>query len=126
MYNFSNSKKGETLMSIIVGVAILSIAMGGVVLILAQNRTIEEDYDTNNSISILQTNAENIVRKVNTSMLAEKDVFFLKKDSVTKIFQALTGSINDGYKYIDRDGNLVTNTGSYAGSIYTRIFTVER
>lgn len=126
MYNFSNSKRGETLISIIVGVVILAIAMGGVVLILIQNRTIEEDYDKNNTLSFLQSNAESIIRKVDTSRLAEKDIFFLYKDPTTQTFQAFTGSANESYKYINKYGELVTNTGSYAGTLYTRVFSVER
>lgn len=126
MHDFSNSKRGETLVSILVGVVILAIAMGGVTMILVQNRTIEEDYDKNNSVSILQSNAENIVRKVDTSSLAENDIFYLYKEPLTQIFQVLTGSTNERYKYINRNGDLVTDTGSYAGTIYVRMFSVER
>ncbi|MDD5198132.1 MAG: hypothetical protein PHN60_04725 [Candidatus Gracilibacteria bacterium] len=126
MYNFSNSKRGETLISIIVGVVILAIAIGGVAVILFQNSAIEEDYAKNNTVAILQSNAENIVRKIDTSSLAEKDIFFLSKDPLTKTFQIFTGTLNEGYKYINKNGNQVTNTGSYAGTIYSRIFSVER
>ncbi|HBB27551.1 TPA: hypothetical protein DCZ36_03600 [Candidatus Gracilibacteria bacterium] len=126
MYNFSNSKKGETLISIIVGVVILAIAIGGVAVILFQNSAIEEDYDKNNTVAILQSNAENIVRKMDTSNLAEKDIFFLSKDPGTKMFQVFTGTMNEGYKYINKNGDQIINTGSYAGTIYARIFSVER
>ncbi|OIP54484.1 hypothetical protein AUK10_00780 [Candidatus Gracilibacteria bacterium CG2_30_37_12] len=126
MYNFSNSKKGETLVSLVVGVVILAIAMGGVTLILLQNRTIEDDYDKSNTISLLQSSAENIVRKTDTSILSEKDIFFLYKDPASQTFQVFTGSSGEQYKYIDKNGELITNTGSYAGTIYTRVFSVER
>lgn len=94
-------------------------------MILLQNSTIEEDYDKNNTITILQSNAESIVRKTNTSGFAEKDVFFVYKNPVTKIFEAFTGTTNERYKYVNKNGDMVTNTGSYAGTVYTRIFTVE-
>ncbi|MDD5377210.1 MAG: hypothetical protein PHH16_03770 [Candidatus Gracilibacteria bacterium] len=126
MHDFSNSKRGETLISIVVGVVILAIAIGGVAMILVQNRTIEEDYDKNSTLATLQSNAESIVRKVDTSGLAEKDIFFLYKDPITKTFQIFTGTTNEGYKYINKNGDLITNTGSYAGTVYTRIFSVER
>ena len=95
MYDFSNSKRGETLVSILVGVVILSIAMGGVVMILIQSRTIEEDYNKNNTLSILQSNAENIVRKTDTSDILEKEIFFLHKDSIEKTFRVFTGTANE-------------------------------
>lgn len=95
-------------------------------MILFQNSAIEEDYAKNNTVAILQSNAENIVRKIDTSSLAEKDIFFLSKDPLTKTFQIFTGTLNEGYKYINKNGNQVTNTGSYAGTIYSRIFSVER
>lgn len=126
MHNFSNSKRGETLVSIIVGVVILMIAIGGVVMILVQNRTIEEDYDKSNNITILQSNAENVVRKTDTSHFSEKDIFFLYKDPATKTFQVFTGAENEKYRYIDKSGDLVVDTGSYAGTVYSRIFTIER
>lgn len=126
MYNFSNSKNGETLISIIVWVVILAIAIGGVAVILFQNSAIEEDYDKNNTVAILQTNAENIVRKADTSSLAEKDIFFLFKDPETKTFQVFTGITNEWYKYINKNGDQITDTGSYVGTVYSRIFSVER
>ncbi|MDD2891419.1 MAG: hypothetical protein PHQ95_00450 [Candidatus Gracilibacteria bacterium] len=126
MYNFSNIKNGETLVSIIVGIVILVIAIGGAVMILMQGSAIEEDYDKNNTLSVLQYNAENIVRKIDTSNLSEKDVFFVYKDPLSQSFQIFTGSANEGYKYIDKNGDLVTNTGSYIGTIYTRVFSVEK
>lgn len=126
MFDFSNSKRGETLISVIVWAVILAIAIGGVTLILIQNRTIEEDYEKNNAIAILQSNTENIVRKADTGNLAEKDAFFLYKDPITKTFQVFTGTANDGYKYINKNGDQVVDTGSYAGTVYTRILSIEK
>ena len=126
MYNFSNSKKGESLISIIVWVTILAIAVSGIAMILFQNRTIEEDYGKTNTITLLQSNAETIVRKVDTSRFAEKDVFYLCKDDSTGIFTAFTGALGESCKYIDKNGDKVTNTGSFADTIYTRIFSIEK
>lgn len=91
-----------------------------------QNRTIDEDYNTNNAVYLLRTNAENIVKKLDTKSLAEKDIFYIIKDSTVKTFQIFTGTTNDGYRYINGDGDLVTNTGSYGGTLYSRIFLVEK
>lgn len=126
MYNFSNSKKGRTLVSIIVWVAILAIAISGIAMILFQNRTIEDDYGKTNHITLLQSNAETIVRKVDTSHLSEKDIFFLCKDDSTGVFAAFTGALGESCKYIDKNGDKVTNTGSFADTIYTRIFSIEK
>lgn len=126
MYNFSNLKKGETLVSVVVGIVILGIAMGGVAMILVQNSTIEEDYGKNNNVFFLQSNAENIVRRVDTSAVIEKEVFFLRKDPLTRTFLVYTGTTNEGEKYIDRDGNKIDAPTSYPGTVYTRSFIVER
>ena len=95
-------------------------------MIVFQNRTIEEDYETNNAIAILQTNAENIVRNIDMSAFNEKDLFFLCKNPATQIFSAFTGTMGEQCKYIDKNGETVTNTGTFAGTVYTRIFSVER
>lgn len=67
MHYFATSKKGETLVSIMVGVIILAIAIGSVAIILGQNYAIEDDYEMNNNVFVLQSNTENIVRKVDTT-----------------------------------------------------------
>ncbi|EKD44587.1 MAG: hypothetical protein ACD_71C00087G0002 [uncultured bacterium (gcode 4)] len=126
MFHFAKSKRGETLISVLVGVIILALAIGAITTILMQNRTIDEDYNTNNTVFLLRTNAENIVKKMDTKSLAEKDVFYLSKDSSSKIFQILTGTTNDSYRYINSDGDLVTNTGSYGWTLYSRVFLLEK
>lgn len=95
-------------------------------MILIQNRTIEEDYNINNTVTLLQSNAENIMRKVDTSNLSDKDIFFLYKDSASQTFQVFTGTINESYKYINGNGDAVTDTGTYIETIYTRIFSLAQ
>ena len=74
----------------------------------------------------MQSSAENIIRKTDTSSLSEKDVFFLYKDPNSQTFQVFTGSGGEQYKYIDKNGEFIPNPGSYTGTVYTRIFSVER
>ncbi len=81
MYDFSNAKNGETLISIVVGVVILGIAISGMTMILIQSRAIEDDYDSRNYLTILQSNAENIVRNIDTTAFREKDLFYIQKDA---------------------------------------------
>jgi flagellar basal body-associated protein FliL len=121
------SKRGETLISLLIGVVLMAIAISGIVAIIIYNQSIDEDYKMNNTIFILQSNAENIAQKTNTSLLAEKDIFYLYKDPLSRTFQVFTGATNDRYKYINRDGEFVTNTGSsYTDTLYTRILSVEK
>lgn len=126
MYHFATSKRGETLISILVGTVILAIAITAAVNILMHNETIDEEYITNNTVTLLQSNTENIIRKTDTSWLAENTVFYLYKNTSTKNFQILTGSGNEQYKYINRYGEHIAQVTSYDDTVYTRILSVEK
>lgn len=126
MDHFAISKKGETLISVLVGVVILTIAIGGITTIMVQNRNIDEDYATNNAVFLLRTNTENIIKRINTKSLMEKDIFYLYKDPVTKTFQIFTWTTAEWYKYINSDGDFITNTGTYIPTLYSRILSLEK
>ncbi len=126
MYNFSNAKRGEALISMVVGVVILAIAIAGVSLIMVQNRTIEEDYAKNNTKSIIEANTVNIMRKIDTSSFAPNDIFYLCKFTATHVFWAFSGTVGERCKYLDSNGNPVTYPSDYEGVLYTRTLSIEQ
>lgn len=119
-------RRGETLISVLVGVFILAITIGAIVMILSTNYELEDTYERNNTLFLLQNNATNIIRKLDTSLLTEKELFSVYKDTENKQFTLFTGSSVDTYKYIDAEGNHITNTGSFAGIIYARYFLIDK
>ena len=95
--------------------------------LLTKNYEIEDNYNRNNTIFLLKNNASNITNKLNTNSVPEGNVFFIYKNKDVHEFQILYGTGNDMFKYINKDGELVYNTGSYTdGTIYTRIFYAEK
>ncbi len=105
---------------------IIAIVIGSIAKILSIQYVIEDEYVRNQTLSNLQNNASNIVKKADTATIAENDVFSIFKDGVNHQFVTMTGANTSTYKYIDSRGNWVSNTGSFYGTIYTRLFFVEK
>jgi hypothetical protein len=117
---------GETLISIVVGVFILSLVLFGVMNLLVHNYTVEDDYARNNKIHLLELNAASLIRRLDTSSGPEKEVFYIYKDTATKEFKIFTGASNIAYGYINSYGDTITNTGSYSGALYLRTFFLDQ
>ncbi|MDD2745362.1 MAG: hypothetical protein PHU93_02385 [Candidatus Gracilibacteria bacterium] len=118
--------RGETLVGIIVGVTIIAIVIGSIAKILSIQYVIEDDYVRNQTLTALQNNATNIVKKLDTSSISENEVFAMYKDSVNRKYLVMTGSNVEIYKYVDRQGTWVSNTGSFNDTIYTQLLTVDK
>ena len=120
------SHRGETLVGIIVWVTIIAIVIGSIAKILSIQYVIEDDYVRNQTLTALQNNATNIVKKLDTSSVAENEIFAMYKDSVNRKYIVMTGSNVEIYKYIDRQGSWVSNTGSFDDTIYTQLLTIDK
>ncbi len=113
-------------MSVVIGVFVLSIVIFAIVNILTTNAAVEDDYARNLRIRLLEQNASNILRSMDTTSIAEKEVFFLQKDPTTSTFRLHTGTGNLSHSYVDTYGQPITNTGSYSGALYTRSFAIDQ
>ncbi len=122
----SNSVRAETLASVLVGFAIIAIVSAGMVKMLAYHATIEEDHARNQTLRILQNNVTNVLRKIDTSGIAEKETFSVYKDRSARRFTVMTGAQVEPYRYVDRSGDWVSNTGTYQGTVYTRTILLDR
>lgn len=118
--------RGETLVSVIIGVFVLAMVISGIAAILANNLAVENDYMRNNKLHFLEVNSTNIIRRLDTSNLDEKQVFYLEKNETGSVFLVRTWSTSLPYAYVNEAGSNITNTGSYTGSIYLRTFIVDQ
>ncbi|MDD2487254.1 MAG: hypothetical protein PHS92_02710 [Candidatus Gracilibacteria bacterium] len=118
------NNKGETLISVLIGLFIVTIIIFGIISALTQNFSLEDDFVRNNKIFFLKNNTTNIIKGIETSTLKEGDIFYLYKTGSE--FQMFTGVTMDKYKYVDEYGNNIFNTGTYHASIYTRILYVDK
>lgn len=110
----------------IVGVLIIALIIGSIARIISVHYATEDAYTRDETLTFLQSNSTNIVRKVNTKSLAENDIFYIYKDTTNKRFLVMTGATADQYKYIDSRSEWVSNTGSFESTVYTQIFLVDK
>lgn len=82
--------RGETLVSVIIGVFVLAMVISGIAAILANNLAVENDYMRNNKLHFLEVNSTNIIRRLDTSNLDEKQVFYLEKNETGSVFLVRT------------------------------------
>jgi hypothetical protein len=88
--------------SVIVGVVILAIIIGSIARIIAIHYSNEDEYARNETLYLLQNNATNSMRKLDTSSIGEKELFYVYKDTANRRFLVMTGATAEKYKYIDR------------------------
>lgn len=120
------SQKGESLVGIIIGVTILSFAVIWIMNLIFQSQNVIDNFNENRNIELIEDNALVIWKKIDTSLVLEDEIFYIYKDNINKTYQIYTGTINDGYKYIDENGNHISNTWSYDGQLYERTYILKR
>ena len=69
----------------------------------------------------MKTNTENIVKNVDTSNIAETELFYIYKDTTYKEFVVFTWATNAYNKYIDKYWNRVDDLLWFQGDIYSRV-----
>ena len=124
---FFRTTKGETLVSVVLGVAILSFLVAGIASVLYTSYDSEDNYDRTNALLLLQSNATSILRNVDTSAVREKETFVIYRDTSAQRFVIFTGATDvEKYRYVDKNGNYVSNTGSHIGPLYSLYFFVDK
>jgi hypothetical protein len=63
---------------------------------------------------------------VDTSGIAENETFSLHKDTLNRRYLVMTGANVEPYKFIDRRGNWVSNTGSFQDTIYIQLMLLDK
>lgn len=119
------NKHAESFVWIMIGVFLLSIVILGMSNLLNYSGGIIQDYEDNTKITILRNNTNNIVSQIDTSSIAENEIFYIKNNQVTNTYIALTWSLNEPNRYINEfNQNIDPNTEE--GPIYSRQLLLER
>ncbi|NDK09895.1 hypothetical protein GW846_03890 [Candidatus Gracilibacteria bacterium] len=117
--------KAESFVGIVVGVFILSFVMLGIINILIFSTDLTVKYNDNNRTQVLKQNISNAVKNTDTSLLQEKEVFYVYKNIATKEYEIFTGATNERYKYINEQGEFIADINSYDGDIYSQTLWVD-
>ncbi len=119
-----NNNRAETLISILIWIVIIVIISFWTIEMIDYDKQKSLDYDKINEIFLLETNSNNLIKKIDTKIFKEKEVFYLYKTGSQIL--AYSWANNDYMKYVNSNWDLVTNTWSYDWNIYTRIFMVDK
>jgi hypothetical protein len=105
-----NLKNADSLVWIIIWIFILAIALLGIINVLWFSQNTLSIYKDSINKYIVESNVENITKKLSNDIIDNSNTFFLYKDTINKEFKYLTWSINEEYKYIDKLWNKVNPT----------------
>ena len=117
------NKNWESLISIIIAVFIITIAFTALLKIAQYNKVIDYEYKKINYIDVLENNTFNIIKKINTNNIKEKQVFVIYQTWSQII--TLTWSANSNYRYINHLWEYVGSWG-YIWEIYSRFCIVDK
>ncbi len=95
-------KNWDSLVWVIIGVFILSVALIWIINVLWFSKNTLVTYNNSVNKYIIESNIENIVKKLWNATIDDNNVFYLSKDTVNKEFSYLTWTTNESYKYIDK------------------------
>jgi len=117
--------KAESFVWIVVWVFILSFVMLWIINILIFSTDLTVKYNDNNRTQVLKQNISNAVKNTDTSLLQEKEVFYVYKNIATKEYEIFTWATNERYKYINEQGEFIADINSYDGDIYSQTLWVD-
>lgn len=117
-----NNNKAETLISILIWIVIIVIIAFWTMKMIEYDKQKSIDYNKTNEIFMLETNANNLIKKIDTSVFNKNEIFYLYKTGSQILAYSWTN--NDYLKYINANWDLVTNTWIYKWNVYTRTFII--
>lgn len=120
------TKKWESLVWIVIGIAILSFTILWIINVISYSMTLIDAFEKNTRISLLKNNLFHIVNQLDTSNIAENEIFYIYKNSSGSEFQIFTWTLNTEYKYIDENGNKVDDIVNFNWAIYSRALWLTR
>jgi len=105
----NKNKKADSLVWIVIWIFILSFILVWMINVLWYSKDISFNYENKIEKNLLETNSQNIISKLDTSVLDKQEEFYVFKDSLNKEFKIMTWSINKKYAYIDRLWNFTSS-----------------
>ena len=97
-----NYKNADSLVWIIIWVFILSVALMWIINVLWFSQNTLTIYNSSIIKYIIESNVENITKKIDNSDIVNGETFYLYKDTVNKEFKYLTWIVNEDYKYMNK------------------------
>ncbi len=123
------SHKAESFVGIVVWVFILSFVILWIVNILVFSTDTTAKYNETNRIQVLKQNLTRVVKKLDTSLLEENEIFYLHKnrasDPLNPKYEIFTGATNENYKYIDELGSTIDNLATFEWDIYSQVLWIS-
>jgi flagellar basal body-associated protein FliL len=92
-----NLKNADSLVWIIIWIFILAIALLGIINVLWFSQNTLSIYKDSINKYIVESNVENITKKLSNDIIDNSNTFFLYKDTINNEFKYLTWSINEEY-----------------------------
>ena len=120
-----NSKKAETIVSIIVWILILSFIILTLSKVLIQSKENIETFNNYRISNLLKNNTSNIVSKLNTENIKENEFFYLYKNDSSQEFQVLTWVLNDSNQFINKYWDKI-DVNTFDWVIYKRLLWLEK
>jgi len=122
-------QNAESFAWIIVWVFILSFVVLGIVNILTYSIRLTNDYEDANRILILKQNISNAVKRTDTSMLEQNELFYLHKNRATSEYEVIRPDLCTEdcqfYRYIDAQWNTISDITSHEWDIYSHLLWVS-
>ncbi len=119
------NKKAESLAGIIIWVFILSITLLGIANIVAFSQESLYEVSQKMNIQSLNSTANTLSEYIDSSSVNVGEDFYIFKNTSTNTFEIFTGSSNQNYQNIDKNGEYVDDISTYSGAVYSRIFTLK-
>lgn len=119
-------RKAESFAGIVVWVFILSFVILGIINILIFSTDITASYNEANRVQVLRQNLTETIKKIDTSMVQENEIFYLHKNRATWEYEVYTGTTNERYKYIDELGDTIPDISTYKGDVYTQVLLMSQ
>lgn len=114
------SKKWETLVTVMVSIAIIVISFVSIYRIIQSDKSFEYNYSKSNNIWILERNANFIIKKLDLSKINIWEDFYIYK--TWALINVFTWTTFKNYQYIDNLWNNIDLTKNQL--IYSRICTL--
>ena len=118
------NKKAESLAGIIIWVFILSITLLGIANIVAFSQESLYEVSQKMNIQSLHSTANTLSEYIDSSSVNVGEDFYIFKNTSTNTFEIFTGTANQNYQNIDKNGEYVDDISTYSGAVYSRIFTL--
>lgn len=120
--------RGESLVAIIVAIAILAWLLVSITFFLLKSSEMQTEFESSYTMFLVKMNARTIAHNIDTKSVVENETFSIYRDDITQDYTIFTGSLVESGAYILENGTNITpeQVTSTSGRVYRRIYLLER